>query len=73
MKRGRCYLGTSGWSYPHWAKGRFYPKGLKPGEWLAFLSKEFNTVEVNSSCCHNNGVDGHAIGNARQLIDAVGA
>jgi uncharacterized protein YecE (DUF72 family) len=49
MKRGKCYVGTSGWSYPHWGKDRFYPKGLKPGDWLAFLSRQFGTVEVNSS------------------------
>jgi len=49
MTRGHCYIGTSGWSYPHWAKGRFYPRGLKPGDWLGFLAEHFNTVEVNSS------------------------
>lgn len=49
MARGKCYIGTSGWSYTHWAKGRFYPKGLKQGEWLGFLAQRFNTVEVNSS------------------------
>ena len=46
---GRLYVGTSGWSYPHWAKGRFYPKGLKQGEWLGFLARHFPTVEVNST------------------------
>lgn len=46
---GRLYVGTSGWSYPHWAKGRFYPKGLKQGDWLAFLARHFPTVEVNST------------------------
>jgi len=49
MARGKCYTGTSGWSYVHWAKGRFYPKGLKPGEWLRFFSEQFGTVELNSS------------------------
>ena len=47
MPRGKWYIGTSGWSYAHWAKGRFYPRGLKPGEWLTFLAGHFNTVEVN--------------------------
>jgi uncharacterized protein YecE (DUF72 family) len=46
---GRCYIGTSGWSYSHWAKGRFYPKGLKQGDWLGYLSQYFSTVEVNAS------------------------
>lgn len=49
MRIGKCYIGTSGWSYAHWAKGVFYPKGMKPGEWLPFLAGFFNTVEVNSS------------------------
>ncbi|HUT24662.1 MAG TPA: DUF72 domain-containing protein [Sumerlaeia bacterium] len=49
MTVGECYVGTSGWSYSHWAKGRFYPKGLKQGEWLRFYSERFPTVEVNSS------------------------
>lgn len=45
----RLYVGTSGWSYRHWAGGRFYPKGLKPGDWLAFLAQHFATVEINST------------------------
>lgn len=49
MAGGRCHIGTSGWSYAHWAKGRFYPKGLKQGEWLRFLAERFQTVEVNVS------------------------
>ena len=49
MSGGKCYIGTSGWSYAHWAKGRFYPKGLKQGEWLGFFSGQFSTVELNSS------------------------
>ena len=49
MAGGRCYIGTSGWSYAHWAKGRFYPKGLKQGEWLGFFAERFGTVELNSS------------------------
>ena len=49
MAGGKCYIGTSGWSYAHWAKGRFYPQGLKQGEWLGFFSQQFGTVELNSS------------------------
>jgi uncharacterized protein YecE (DUF72 family) len=29
--------------------GKFYPAGLKSGEWLAYYAKHFNTVEVNMS------------------------
>lgn len=46
---GRCYIGTSGWSYSDWAGGRFYPKGLRQGGWLSFFAKQFSTVEVNMS------------------------
>ena len=49
MAAGKCYVGTSGWSYAHWAKGRFYPKGMKPGQWLQFFAEHFGTVEINSS------------------------
>jgi len=46
---GRCFIGTSGWSYAHWGGGRFYPKGLDRGKWLPFLAEHFDTVEVNST------------------------
>jgi uncharacterized protein YecE (DUF72 family) len=49
MPNPTCHIGTSGWSYQHWAKGRFYPKGLKQGDWLRFLADHFDTVEINSS------------------------
>ena len=48
MRRGRAYIGTSGWNYSHW-RNRFYPPGLPTRQWLQFLSQEFDTVEVNSS------------------------
>jgi uncharacterized protein YecE (DUF72 family) len=49
MASGQCYIGTSGWSYKHWSQGRFYPRGLKPAEWLAYFAQEFRTVEINAS------------------------
>jgi len=42
------FLGCSGYFYWGW-KGRFYPKDLKPKEWLSYYSKFFNTVEINST------------------------
>ena len=43
------HIGTAGWSYPHW-NGLVYPKvygsGFHP---LEFLSRRFDTVEINSS------------------------
>lgn len=49
VSHGKCLIGTSGWSYPHWAKGVFYPKGMKQGEWLPFYASHFATVELNAS------------------------
>lgn len=49
MAAGTLYLGTSGWSYVHWGKGAFYPRGLKPTEWLRHYAGEFSTVEINAS------------------------
>jgi uncharacterized protein YecE (DUF72 family) len=46
------YIGTAGWSYPHW-KGVVFPKALPAGlHPLELLSKTFNVVEVNSSFYH---------------------
>jgi uncharacterized protein YecE (DUF72 family) len=43
-----CWIGTSGWVYPHWA-GVFYPDDLAQKEWLSYYTKHFCTVELNSS------------------------
>jgi uncharacterized protein YecE (DUF72 family) len=42
------YIGTSGWHYEHWA-GIYYPQDLEKDEWLRYYSKDFKTVEINSS------------------------
>src|SRR3989442_12867791 len=42
------FVGTSGFSYPSW-KGKFYPTDLKSEDFLAFYSKQLNSVEINSS------------------------
>jgi uncharacterized protein YecE (DUF72 family) len=47
----RNYIGTSGWSYPHWV-GRFYPPELKAEQHLRFYAEHFDTVEVNNSFYH---------------------
>lgn len=43
-------IGCSGWSYDDWV-GRFYPTELanRKGEWFAYYSKYFPTVEINST------------------------
>lgn len=49
--KGSIHIGTSGWSYKHW-KERFYPKEVKPPEYLSYYATQFHTVEVNTSFYH---------------------
>jgi len=44
----RIRLGTQGWGWPHWV-GRFYPPGTRPEEYVAFYSKVFDTVEIDTT------------------------
>lgn len=44
---GRCYVGTSGWVYPHWS-GLFYPDDLPQRRWLDYYAQHFGTVELNN-------------------------
>ncbi len=48
QKKAKIYIGTSGWVYPHW-DNIFYPSTLEASEKLNYLSKHFNTVEINYS------------------------
>lgn len=43
----KLYIGTSGYSYPHWENNVFYPKGLAKTKQLEYYAKHFNTVEMN--------------------------
>jgi uncharacterized protein YecE (DUF72 family) len=45
----RARIGTSGWHYADWGRGRFYPAGLAPARWLAYYAARFDTVELNNS------------------------
>jgi uncharacterized protein YecE (DUF72 family) len=42
------YVGTSGWSYPHW-DAVLYPPGTPPQDRLAHFVRHFDTVELNAS------------------------
>jgi uncharacterized protein YecE (DUF72 family) len=42
-------VGLSGWNYPHWRDGVFYPSRLSASRWLEFYAERFDTVEVNST------------------------
>ena len=44
----KYYVGTSGWSYPHWHK-KFYPEDLPKSRWFEFYLQNFSTVEVNAT------------------------
>jgi uncharacterized protein YecE (DUF72 family) len=48
MERGQIHIGTSGWSYKHWA-GIFYPDDVKPAEYLSYYARHFSVSELNSS------------------------
>ncbi len=48
MKKGKLYIGTSGWNYNHWRR-RFYPQDLPQSKWLEFYQQHFDTVEINFS------------------------
>src|SRR5215471_5857285 len=43
---GRCYVGTSGWSYKSW-EGPFYPADLPRARQFEFYATQFPTVEIN--------------------------
>jgi uncharacterized protein YecE (DUF72 family) len=43
------HIGCSGWNYASWRGGEFYPKGCPPSRWLEHYSRQFDTVEVNST------------------------
>ncbi len=51
MKRGKLYIGTSGYTYYHWV-GKFYPPDLPRQKWLEYYAKHFPTVEINYTFYH---------------------
>jgi uncharacterized protein YecE (DUF72 family) len=44
---GTLHLGTSGFAYPEWKHGIFYPEGLKDREMLSYYSSQLSSVEIN--------------------------
>jgi len=45
---GKCFVGTSGWSYDHW-EGPFYPAGLGSDGRLEYYAERFGSVEINNA------------------------
>jgi uncharacterized protein YecE (DUF72 family) len=43
----KVFIGTSGYNYPHWWNGVFYPADLPQRKWLEFYADHFDTVELN--------------------------
>ena len=41
-------VGTSGWTYPHWAE-LFYPVDWPKSRWLEYYTEHFDTVELNAT------------------------
>lgn len=41
------YTGTSGYSYPHWLNGVFYPEEWPKNKLLEYYCRKFNSVELN--------------------------
>jgi uncharacterized protein YecE (DUF72 family) len=42
-------IGCSGWNYPHWREGVFYPPRLPQREWLTYYAERLDTVELNTT------------------------
>ncbi len=42
-------IGISGWTYPPWRGGAFYPKGLRQRDELAYAAARLSSVEINGS------------------------
>lgn len=47
--RGTVRIGTSGWSYPHWRRGVFYPEGLPQRLEADYARASFATLELNAT------------------------
>jgi uncharacterized protein YecE (DUF72 family) len=47
-RRGRAYIGISGWRYPPW-RGVFYPKGLPQRQELTYAAERLTSIEINGS------------------------
>jgi uncharacterized protein YecE (DUF72 family) len=48
LRMAEVRIGTSGYVYPHWRKGVFYPSGLPARQELAYYAARFRTVELNN-------------------------
>lgn len=49
MSPARVRVGVSGWRYPAWRRGAFYPADLPQRRELAWLARRVDSVEINGS------------------------
>jgi uncharacterized protein YecE (DUF72 family) len=61
-QRPEVRIGTSGYVYPHWRKGVFYPLGLPASQELAYYAARFRTVEFNNPFYGRTGSGAHRVG-----------
>jgi uncharacterized protein YecE (DUF72 family) len=47
-RKGRTFVGTSGWTYDSW-RGPFYPQEVAKKRWLQWYGARFLTTEINGS------------------------
>ena len=47
-KNHKLYFGSPAWGVKHWS-GKIYPKTSEPSEYLHFYSKNFNSIELNTT------------------------
>ncbi|MCR6641327.1 MAG: DUF72 domain-containing protein [Sporocytophaga sp.] len=47
-KKGKFFVGTSGWHYKHWI-GKFYPEKMVSKDLLDYYDSFFDTLELNNS------------------------
>jgi uncharacterized protein YecE (DUF72 family) len=45
----RIRIGISGWTYPPWRGGKFYPKRFPQKRELEYASRQVNSIEINGS------------------------
>lgn len=53
MRMAKVFVGCSGWQYPHWREGVFYPECLPQKEEFNYYASKFSTVEINSTFYHS--------------------
>ena len=46
---GEVRIGISGWTYPPWRGGAFFPKGLPQKRELAYAAAIFRSIEINGT------------------------